>query len=319
MLAEPWAKGSLALLAALLALRVVAGSALSVRNQSSEAPLLFLGIFTAPTEEARLRRQEIRGSYWNHELLKPGGPVEAKFVVGRTRSEDTPAEALRQEIQSSPHEFLMVDVMENYSNLTRKTMALLRWYVRESRARFVLKMDDDTFPHLSNIVNFLKLETKEYVHLGLLFPCAPVLKFTKWAENEHVWNHSFFPRYMQGSGYFLSRPLVDVIAHQHYEKNKARMLNNEDAAVGLWIEMQRWDDPNVDIDQRNVPSTLTGCQPGDLLSMNNQLGYMSCYWNRTKRGEEDVCCYGPLNNLRQSLLQTRVRLRTRTRCYQESL
>eukprot|EP00927_Polykrikos_kofoidii_P079176 TRINITY_DN75962_c0_g1_i1.p1 TRINITY_DN75962_c0_g1~~TRINITY_DN75962_c0_g1_i1.p1 ORF type:complete len:358 (+),score=49.72 TRINITY_DN75962_c0_g1_i1:151-1224(+) len=272
-----------------------------------QARLLFVGVYTAPTKDARQRREEIRATYWNHPLLKPGGPVEAKFIVGWSTETNEETRALEEDIGQRPTDFLRVDVLETYSNLTRKSMAFLRWFAGHGRAAFVLKMDDDTFPHFGPIVNQLREEVRPLSHLGMLFPCAPVLKFTKWAENEQVWNHSFFPKYMQGSGYFLSAPLVRLIAGEHYDRNAKKMLNNEDAAVGVWIEMLRWEDPNVDVEQRSVSSTLTGCQPGDLLSMNNQLGYMRCYWNRFLRGENDVCCYGPLDHLRQSLLQRRTR------------
>lgn len=301
MLAGPWAW--LALLA-VASLSAPLASALTVAAQREQAAILFAGVYTAPTEEARLRRREIRETYWRHPLLKSGGPVVAKFVVGYTESQDDAALALREEFEKYPNDFLHLDVKESYSNLTVKTMAFLRWFAVKARADFILKLDDDTFPHFGFIVDYLRTATETYLHMGMMFNCAPVLKETKWAENPLIWNHSFFPRYMQGSGYFLSAPLVlEIVGPLRVQRNLASMLNNEDAAVGVWIERSRWDDPNLEIIQRNIPTTLSGCQPGDLLSMNNQIGYMSCYWRRYLRGENDPCCYGPLDHLQQSLLQ----------------
>lgn len=278
-----------------------------------QEPLLFAGVYTAPTDEARQRRQEIRATYWTHWLLQPGGPVEAKFVVGWTEKTDPNALALQEEARLQPDDFLVLDVRESYNNLTMKTMMFLRWFVLHGRAAYVLKMDDDTFPHFDPIVTQLRQEANDYSHFGLLFSCAPVLKETKWAENPQVWNHSFFPRYMQGSGYFLSSSLVHELAGRSYERNSRKMLNNEDAAVGVWIDLMRKENPKVHVEQRAIGATLTGCQPDDLLSMNNQIGYMNCYWRRFLRGEKDICCYGPLNNLRQSLLQLGSRTRTSAR------
>eukprot|EP00928_Gymnodinium_smaydae_P052764 TRINITY_DN36933_c0_g1_i1.p1 TRINITY_DN36933_c0_g1~~TRINITY_DN36933_c0_g1_i1.p1 ORF type:complete len:577 (-),score=151.20 TRINITY_DN36933_c0_g1_i1:49-1779(-) len=290
--------------------------------------LLMMGIYTAPTEEGRARREEIRNSFWKHPLLKAGGPVKAKFVVGWTDRADAGAVALRRDVQRFPRDFLHVRVKESYGNLTRKTLAFFRWFAQTGPARYVLKMDDDTFPHLDNIVGYLNPLTEPYLHLGLLWPCAPVLRTTKWAEDRQQWNHSFFPKYMQGSGYFLSLPLARELAGPaHFKRSKASLLRNEDAAVGVWIEKARWEDPNIKIVQRNVPTTLTGCRSTDLLSMNNQIGYMKCYWRRYMRSEKDVCCRGPLKHLTQSLMQVsssvklasraRAAARARTRCYSE--
>eukprot|EP00448_Togula_jolla_P028679 CAMPEP_0170625388 /NCGR_PEP_ID=MMETSP0224-20130122/30730_1 /TAXON_ID=285029 /ORGANISM="Togula jolla, Strain CCCM 725" /LENGTH=391 /DNA_ID=CAMNT_0010951955 /DNA_START=107 /DNA_END=1282 /DNA_ORIENTATION=- len=294
----------------------------AAKHPDEEDPILFVGVYTAPTEVARERRIEIRQTYWRDKLLKRnGGPIEARFIVGRADEGGDAQNMLEKELAAHPEDFLQLPVHEGYTNLTAKTLAFLRWFSLNSRARFVLKMDDDTFPHFNAITPVLEATTAKYAHLGLLFPCAPVLKQTKWAENPLVWNHSFFPKYMQGSGYFLSAPLAQELSVRRHDQNRARMLNNEDAAVGLWIEMERWDSPSFDVDQRHVSSTLSGCAPKDLVSMNNMPGYMRCYWARKMRGEEDVCCYGPLSNLRQSLLQTKARVQARahteaaTRCY----
>jgi len=287
-----------------------------------EATLLFIGVYTSPTTEGRDRRQEIRDSYWNHRELRRNGLVEAKFVVGRPRNDDVGAKALKQELKDMPDDFVQIDMLEGYHNLTQKTIDIMNWFALHSKAKFMLKMDDDTYPHIDTIIDYLQEETVEYLHMGLMFPCAPVLKMTKWAEDLRIWNHTFFPKYMQGSGYFLSAPLVKSIALEHYDLNVNRMLNNEDASVGLWTEMERWADPNIEIEQRNIAATLTGCTHDDLLSMNNQLGYMNCYWKRELRGEEDICCHGSLNKTNvtkpQSLLQVGARQRSKTQAASRS-
>lgn len=261
--------------------------------------LVFIGIYTAAAQQSAARREEIRATYWQHPLLQPGGSAYAKFVVGHFDESrtDSAALALRQDLESNSEDFLQLDVEDAYGKLTSKTFALLRWFVKKGNAKYLLKIDDDTYPHLDRIVKRLGEVHDQYLHMGFLFPCAPVLKKTKWAENPKVWNHSFFPKYMQGSGYLLSAPLVHEMAVNMYEKNVHTFLNNEDAAVGVWIEHSRTKDPTMQIAQRNVASTLSGCKPGDLFSMNNKLNYMKCYWDRYQRKERDVCCYGPLNNM----------------------
>lgn len=287
-----------------------------------DKPLLFVGIYSAPGDKAAQRRKEIRETYWNHPLLRNGHTMHAKFVVGWAPENSPEEKELEKEVAHRPNDFLRLNINERYELLTLKTMALLRWFAQTGPAKWLLKLDDDTFPHLDIIADRLRNERSRYVEMGLMFPCAPVLKETKWAEDPNLWNQSHFPKYMQGSGYFLSEDLIKVLAEDRYEHNKKFMLHNEDAAIGVWMEMAKVANPSLPLELKAVGSTLTGCQPGDLLSMNNQPGYMKCYWGRKLRGEEDICCYGPLNNLRQSFLQRSAvyhRHRLAVGCYHSSV
>lgn len=275
----------------------------------SQQPLLFIGIYTSFSELAKLRRNEIRDTYLQHDLVQAGGPIVWKFVVGfvpDTLAGSKQEADLEREALHFPSQFLRLRIEETYEGLTAKTFALLTWFAETSPAKWILKLDDDTFPHLSRIHAGLMQEQGNFVQLGMVFDCAPVLHHTKWAENTNLWNHSFFPKYMQGSGYFLSGHLVQNLAQEHFYQNRRLMLRNEDAAIGVWIEMEKKADPSWEVHLKPVAATLSGCSPGDWISMNNQPGYMRCYWRRHKRGEDDICCYGPLNNLRQSLLQQKV-------------
>lgn len=289
---------------AYLPLAYASGLAASEPSRISDRhPLLFVAVYSAPGRKAAAQRTEIRDTYWRHPLLQHGGPIVARFVVGHAKQNTTEAEALDAEMKAYPNDFLRLDIDEDYNLLTVKTMSLFQWFAKSSRARWLLKLDDDTFPHLEAIMTRLVQETAPNLELGMLFGCAPVLNHTKWAEDPKVYNHSHYPKYMQGSGYFLTADLVREIAVKRYEQNSKYILHNEDAAVGNWIEMQKRDDPSWPIELKEIQASISGCKPGDLLSMNNQPGYMRCYWGRKLRGEQDICCNGPLNHLKQSFLQ----------------
>jgi len=213
--------------------------------------------------------------------------------------------ALQQEVLLHPQDFLHLAVTDHYSNLTQKTLKLLEWFATYSRAMYLLKLDDDSYPHFDTIVPRLRGEDAKYVQLGMLLRCNPVLNDTKWAEESSMWPHSFYPKHMQGSGYFLSADLVqEFVARRTRTPPAERIsLHNEDATLGVLMELDKQADPGFPVHLKNVAATISGCGAGDLISMNNLPGYMTCYWNRRIRGEKDICCYGPLNKLRQSFLQ----------------
>lgn len=256
---------------------------------TEEEPLfLFVGVVTAPGYF--LRREYIRKSWMSSPDVGPGRAVEARFFVGEPKPEDV--EALQKEIDRYD-DIVQLPVADSYDNLTAKTLELLRWSVFYKEAKFVMKLDDDTYPNFRNLLPILRSSMAPYSLHGHIFTCAPVLNFTKWAERSEVYNQPFYPTYAQGSGYILSYELAKDIGVDRYQDHKATMLHNEDASVGFWIRR----DELVDINMKGIvyndlapKSTLYGCREGDVLSMNLQVTQMPCMQRKEAQGQQNVCC-----------------------------
>lgn len=259
-----------------------------IKLATAEPLFLFVGVVTAPGYF--LRREFIRKAWMRNPDIGPGRQVEVKFFVGTP--EPGKAAALDQEI-SEHGDIVVLPVEDNYDNLTGKTLELLRWAVFYKRSKFVMKLDDDTYPNFHNLLPILRDSKETYSLHGHIFACAPVLNFTKWAEKKSVFNQPFYPTYAQGSGYILSYELAKDIGVTRYQDHKLTMLHNEDASVGLWIRR----DKLVDIDLKDVVfkdlaarSTLYGCRENDVLSMNLQKQQMPCMWEKEASGARGVCC-----------------------------
>lgn len=264
-------------------------SAVSQGANKTEEPLfLFVGVVTAPGYF--LRREYIRKAWLRNPNIGVGRPIEARFFVGEPQAEH--AAALQREADEMG-DIVQLPMHDSYDNLTAKTLELIRWAVFYKEAKFVMKMDDDTYPNFHNLLPILRDTTAKYSLLGHIFSCAPVLNFTKWAEKKEVYNQPFYPTYAQGSGYILSFELARDIGVTRYEDHKLTMLHNEDASVGLWIRR----DKLLNIDLKDVVfkdlaarSTLYGCSENDLLSMNLQKKQMPCMWEKEASGSRNVCC-----------------------------
>jgi len=106
------------------------------------------------------RRNAIRSTWGNSTLLSAAG-VRLVFVVARTDPTRSPpgiqgrvvAEHRRQ------GDVIQADFIDDYVNLTAKTVAALRWIVRACpEVRYVMKSDDDVYVNVAALTGRLEDE-----------------------------------------------------------------------------------------------------------------------------------------------------------------
>lgn len=275
------------------------------QHDDRRRPLLFVAV-CSPANNAEQRR-EIRASYWQDPALV-GGVVEARFVVGQPRAGTATEMALQQELALHPKEFLRLpmpdgdDRVDALYNRTAKTMLLLDWFSRYSSAHFLLKLEDDAFPHFDRITPRLRLETDALVQLGKIERCIAVDRKGQWKGESSIWAHESYPKHMDGGGYLLSAGLIQRLAATR-AFDRRPLLHLEAETLGLWLEADKKEHPDFRVHMKEVPATAGGCSPDDLLSLHTAPGDMSCYWQRKMHGEEDICCHPSSKRERTSLLQ----------------
>jgi len=248
-------------------------------------PLLFIGVNTGPANVAR--RNDVRKSWMKDMAVGSDGPVKARFIVGNPVGPDAAEVSAALAAEDAEHgDFLWLPVDDSYDGLTVKTFAFLTWFASEGpRSKYLMKLDDDTFPHFGPLVDMLRLqaieETGGYSYMGFFHKCAAVHRDGKNNESVAVFGEPFFPTYASGSGYVLSGGLVnDLISVDSQPK-----LHNEDASVGVWV-----DKTSKTANFKAIPATLYGCSKGDALSMNLRPGEMRCMWNKLEAGSQNLCC-----------------------------
>jgi len=267
---------------------------------ASEVPLLFLAIYTGPQYVSR--RADIRASWLHHPLLAPGGPVAFRFVVGEVKLNNvSEAEAFEAEVSQFGSQFLHLPIEDGYDKLTNKSFALLSWFAEQCPAQFLMKLDDDSFPHFEKLVNFLEGQTQRYAYMGLFTECAPVKHDGKWAETSEEYNRSVYPLYAQGPGYILSADLAVETARA--AASDSRMLVNEDVSVGSWVQLVNKSEATP-VHVVGVPSTLRGCSPGDVLSLGMNSSAFPCMWEQSRQGQTACCgdCKSERNPFSKNLL-----------------
>jgi len=182
-------------------------------------------VHTAPTHFSR--RMVIRqtwGDSSNYDVQ-----FRLIFVMGLHSSsvKDISQSEIQQALYFEAEEYgdiVQEDFLDSYRNLTYKGIAALKWITNYcSRAKFVVKTDDDIFVNSFALIPRLKHWSKPkeangntVIVTGLLM-ChvwteMEVMRRGKWEVDVSHWNESTYPTYCSGSAFIMS---TDVAISLH--------------------------------------------------------------------------------------------------------
>jgi len=245
-------------------------------------PLLFIGVISSP--DNRALRDEIR-STWAKFSEVANDVVQYRFVIGK-ELQALQGVALLKEAQQY-EDIIQVNVVEGYANLTNKTAALFKLFHEKRSAQYLMKLDDDTFPHLDKIVPFIQSMTSSYLYSGLLLDCKAVAHEGKWAERSEFFPTSIYPKYAHGPGYILSKNLVGEVVRYFTKHSNQLGIFSEDAAVGAWVDAVQSE--VVIVNFAAIPATGYGCSDFDYMSQNLQSGQITQIWQNMIENSTNPC------------------------------
>jgi len=162
------------------------------------------------------------------------------------------------------------DCVEGYhhSLLIKKVLATMDTYMKDfSDHELYMKIDDDTFIIPNRLCEFMSSQQNydpglQNSYMGVFIqepdgsfhqskPCRD--EFSSWFEPPGKFDDTFYPVAAQGGpGYILSRSMVQKIFENKIYEN--RMLNMEDKAVGLWVDVLK-KEQGMDIKYITIPGT----------------------------------------------------------------
>ena len=146
-------------------------------------------------------------------------PVRCVFIVGRSSGRN--ADRIQKIIEQESRNFgdiVQADFLDTYNNLTYKSLVGLRWattYCPE--AKYVLKIDDDTFVNMFALLGRLEqdlLNSAFYSDLKIFCRAVfhdKVQRTGKWAVRESKFRQAYYPPYCSGPAYVLSMALASQI------------------------------------------------------------------------------------------------------------
>ncbi|XP_061185723.1 beta-1,3-galactosyltransferase 5-like [Saccostrea echinata] len=173
------------------------------------------------------QRDAIRHTWGNVSKVKP--TVQVNFVLGK--SKHAALQDLAHTEKLIYNDIVFEDVLETYENLTRKSIAILRWTVSFcSKVRYLLKIDDDMFLNLPRLLRYLT----EFSQVNTILGCkvshtAPFRNpFSKWYVSHDQYEDREYPEYIAGTAYLISG---DVIYDLYQATDKVPYFIFEDVFI----------------------------------------------------------------------------------------
>jgi len=231
-----------------------------LENGDRCAPM-FVAVLTTP--EAVSRRDDIRVMW--RAAHEDWGNVVARFALCKLQKDGTDMnnEAIQAENMTN-QDIMLIDCQEGYADgaLTKKVRAAMTNFVTERpEFTFFMKVDDDTFVSTRRVCDLFTWrrdadknnlaayfgvfaegphEAVDGEHRPIRDPTSP------WYESFEVFPEDAYPVSAKGGpGYILSRDLVEPIIEQGIAESNE--LNNEDKAVGVWVDKLVQQGQQIDI------------------------------------------------------------------------
>jgi len=202
------------------------------RQTLSFVSLLIL-IVTGPKNIER--RHAVRKS-WIYDALKIDNlkdKIDYKFVIGTKGLSDDDKRLLLDEENTHKDLLLLENLHDSYNNLTLKLAMMLENVNLMNSYEFILKVDDDSFVRVKNVLSDLEhLDGfSEMIYKGFFYGRGNVKTKGPWKELNWKICDYYLP-YARGGGYIISKKVVDFVARNW--KNFQFYLS-EDVSLGAWL------------------------------------------------------------------------------------
>ncbi|VDN52472.1 unnamed protein product [Dracunculus medinensis] len=167
------------------------------------------------------------------------------FSIGVENLSENMLNSLEGEHRAFGDLLLLPNLVDTYSNLTRKTLLSIESIYRLYDFSFMLKVDSDSFVRVGALVKALKDIAHPRLYWGFLDGRAKPRRKGQWAERDWLLCDHYLP-YQLGGGYVLAFKLVEFIAKN---KELLKLYKNEDVSVGAWLaglDLRYVHDPRFD-------------------------------------------------------------------------
>ncbi|KAK4299274.1 hypothetical protein Pmani_028448 [Petrolisthes manimaculis] len=135
------------------------------------------------------------------------------FLLGTQKGEEKVSKQVMAESMLNK-DMVIEDFVDSYTNLTLKTVFMLKW-IRQNcpSAQFIMKTDDDIFVNVPNVVRTLtSLTTPKVLTGNLICGARPIHDVrSKWYTPQYMFRDGHYPNYLSGTAYVLSGELVEPL------------------------------------------------------------------------------------------------------------
>ncbi|NXS57530.1 B3GL1 acetylgalactosaminyltransferase, partial [Brachypteracias leptosomus] len=198
----------------------------------------FLVILVSSSPRDVKSRQAIRIT-WGSQDFWGVHRVLTLFLLGEDTKRDDDAAALSVEDESILYgDIIRQDFVDNYENLTLKTIMAFQWATEFCpNARFLMKTDDDVFINPANLVKLLlKLNSSENIFTG--YPLIDNFAYRGFYRRRYIsyeeYPFKLYPPYCSGMGYILDGKLALRV---YQLMSHIKPIKFEDVYVGICLNI----------------------------------------------------------------------------------
>ena len=135
------------------------------------------------------------------------------FLLGKSRGKEPISDSLLEESRLYD-DIVVEDFVDSYTNLTLKSVFMLKWVHQNCRnVDFVMKVDDDIFVNVLNLERALLNATvaKPPLLMGTLICGARPIhdQWSKWYTPKYMFRDGKYPNYLSGTGYVISGDIIE--------------------------------------------------------------------------------------------------------------
>lgn len=135
------------------------------------------------------------------------------FLIGKSKSQKINYAVYKENKQFK--DIIEIDLQENYYGLTYKTVAMLELVSKHCKdAKFLMKLDDDTYLNLPRILRFLAnhKNDKRKIYGTLGYEKKPVRDETdKYFVRKDEYSGDVYPDYISGGSYLITSDIISEL------------------------------------------------------------------------------------------------------------
>ena len=180
-----------------------------------------------------MARDAIRNT-WGMVSQVSTSEIRVVFLLGKS---NLPLENKRAVTEYWSHQdVIQIDFMDAYANLTYKTLSGLHWvHTFCPNAKYVMKTDDDMYVNTPLIVKMLRATPKTKFLGGYCWGISTPHRDSrsKWYVPYEMYSAPTFPPMCSGTGYIMSRDLVDSVINVSVN---IKFFYLEDVYIALCLE-----------------------------------------------------------------------------------
>merc|ERR1719343_3901 len=247
-------------------------------------PFLFIGILSSAGRQQQ--RDLVRRTWLQHNMLtRKGGrhATTAQFVVPQPEGTEA-STALDRE--ANEHKDIIRLAAKEGDAPAAKALEFLRWFNTTRKERYVVKMDDNTYPQLGRLMHLVHMANTNTLYMGRLAWCQ---KLQDGGNAPEV-----LPPYMAAGGYLLSGELAGKISVADKDAALKASPRIEGASIGhLLREGAGINSSSVHYlalpSRSKSESTAAGCKESDVLSFGLSSEEIECMWKQQAEAG-GICC-----------------------------